>query len=396
MANERITGRYVECSPKYESFLAWVPSPLPPTPPLQLDDDMCDLMEKANRALGRLDGVTSLLPDTHLFTYFYVRKEAVVSSQIEGTQSSLQELLLFEMDEAPGAPIDDVQLVSSYVKALDYGIQNIRSEAGLPLSLRLLREMHGILLEQGRGSEKTPGEFRKSQNWVGGTKPSNATYVPPPLEYLDECLDFFEKYLYDQPTRTPVLIKAALGHVQFESIHPFQDGNGRLGRLLITLLLCSEEALKEPMLYLSLFFKIHRDEYYAKLQNVRKNGDWESWLRFFLTGVLETSQQAVSAAQQILRLFDQDRRRINSLGQQSHSVLRVHDVLTERPVILISSVSRFLRAKGTQLSEPTVYAAIKHLQKLGIVREVTGKKRFRVYVYDEYMKILDEGTKPLE
>lgn len=394
--DERITGRYVKCSPEEDSFWAFIPHPLPPDPPLRLDDDMCDLMEKANRALGRLDGVTSLLPDTYLFTYFYVRKEAVLSSQIEGTQSSLQELLLFEIDEAPGAPIDDVQEVSSYVKALDYGIQSIRDKAGLPLSLRLLRDMHGILLEQGRGSEKTPGEFRRSQNWVGGKKPSEATYVPPPLEYLNECLDVFEKFLYDQPVRTPVLIKAALAHVQFESIHPFQDGNGRLGRLLITLLLCSEEALREPMLYLSLYFKSHREEYYAQLQNVRQNGDWESWLKFFLTGVLETSQQAVSAAQQILGLFDKDRRRIATLGQQSHSVLRLHDVLTQRPVASINTMRTLLEAKEMPLSEPTVYTAIKCLEQLGIVREVTGKERYRIYIYSEYLDILDEGTKPLE
>lgn len=243
MAQNRITGRYVECSKGHDPFLAFIPYPLPPEPPLILNDELCDLMEKANRALGRLDGVTSLLPDTYLFTYFYVRKEAVLSSQIEGTQSSLQELLLFELEDAPGVLVeDDVQVVSSYVRALDYGIQNIRDNRGLPLSLRLLREMHCILLEKGRGSEKTPGEFRRSQNWVGGRKPSVATYVPPPFEEMKECLDLFEKFLYDQPLRTPVLIKAALSHVQFESIHPFQDGNGRLGRLLITLLLCSEEA----------------------------------------------------------------------------------------------------------------------------------------------------------
>jgi len=396
MTQNRVTGRYVECSKAFDPFFAFVPYPLPPDPPLILDDEMCDLMEKANRALGRLDGVTSLLPDTYLFTYFYIRKEAVLSSQIEGTQSSLQELLLFELDEARGAPMDDVQVVSSYVRALDYGIQNIRDNKGLPLSLRLLREMHGILLEKGRGSEKTPGEFRRSQNWVGGRKPSTATYVPPPLEDLNECLDVFEKFLYDQPVRTPVLIKAALAHVQFESIHPFQDGNGRLGRLLITLLLCSEEALREPMLYLSLYFKTHRDEYYEQLQNVRKNGDWEGWLKFFFTGVLETSQQAVTAAQQILGLFDVDRRRIAALGQQARSVLLVYDVFTARPVASSPIIHQTLNIKGIRLSEPTVYSAIKHLEKLGIVREATGKARYRVYLYDEYIGILDDGTKPIE
>ncbi len=396
MSIERITGIQLLCSEKYDPFYAFVPKPLPPDPPLVLDDEICDFLEKANRALGRLDGVTSLLPNTYLFTYFYVRKEAVLSSQIEGTQSTLQELLLFESEDAPGAPLDDVQEVSNYVRALDYGLERIRSAKGLPLSLRLLREMHNILLAAGRGSQKTPGEFRRSQNWVGGSKPSNATYVPPPVERLTECLDAFEKFLYDQPTRTPVLIKAALGHVQFESIHPFQDGNGRLGRLLITLLLCSEEALQEPMLYLSLYFKTRRDEYYAHLQNVREKGDWEGWLKFFLTGVLETAQQAVTAAQTILRLFDSDKRRIATLGQQSHSALRVHDILQSRPIMSVGSIRKVLDARDMGLSEPTVYSAVSHLEKLGILREITGKDRHRLYRYDEYMAILDEGTKPIE
>ena len=392
MVARRVTGEYKLCSEKYEPFRAFIPKALPPDPPLELDDEICDLMEKANRALGRLDGVTSLLPDTYLFTYFYVRKEAVLSSQIEGTQSSLQELLLFEMEEAPGAPLDDVREVSNYVRAMNHGLQSIRGEGRLPLSLRLLCEVHGILLAGGRGSGKTPGEFRVSQNWVGGTKPSNAIYVGPPAENVRECLDAFEKFLYDQPSRTPVLIKAALSHVQFETIHPFQDGNGRLGRLLITLLLCSEEALQEPMLYLSLYFKANRDEYYARLQSVREEGDWEGWLRFFLKGVLVTSQQAVAAAQDILRLFDSDKRRISSLGQQANSALRLHDILQIRPIISASSARKLLEVKGTPLSEPTVYSAIGHLEKLGILREVTGKSRNRLYVYSNYMSILDVGT----
>lgn len=392
MVAQRVTGKYKTCSEKYDPFRAFIPKPLPPDPPLELDDEICDLMEKANRALGRLDGVTSLLPDTYLFTYFYVRKEAVLSSQIEGTQSSLQELLLFEIEEAPGVPLDDVREVSNYVRAMNHGLSSIRGEGRLPLSLRLLCEVHGILLQQGRGGSKGPGEFRTSQNWVGGTKPSNAVYVGPPAENLKECLDAFEKFLYDKPSRTPVLTKAALSHVQFETIHPFQDGNGRLGRLLITLLLCSEEALREPMLYLSLYFKTNRDEYYARLQDVREKGDWEGWLRFFLTGVLVTADQAVKAAQDILRMFDADRRRIASIGQQANSALRVHDVLQVRPIITATVARKLLEAKGMPLSEPTVYSAIKQLEKIGIVRELTGKSRNRLYAYAEYMRILDEGT----
>lgn len=393
---QRTTGEYILCSKKYDPFRAFVPYPLPPNPPLHLDDAICDLLEKANLALGRLDGVTALLPDTYLFTYFYIRKEAVLSSQIEGTQSSLQELLLFEIEESPGTPIDDVREVSHYVRAMDYGLQSIRKSGRLPLSLRLLCEVHGILLERGRGSSRTPGEFRTTQNWVGGTKPSNAMYVPPPAEKMPDCLDALEKFLHDQPTRTPVLIKAALTHVQFETIHPFQDGNGRLGRLLITLLLCSEGALKEPMLYLSLYFKTYRDEYYTNLQRVREDGDWEGWLRFFLQGVLETSQSAYEAALAILRLFDTDKRRIGTLGQRARSVLLVYEILQGRPILSAPIARRMLASKGLPISEPTVYAAIKNLEKLGIVREVTRKSRNRLYVYDEYMAILDAGTKPIE
>jgi Fic family protein len=395
MENKRVTGDYILCSEWHDPYRAFVPKPLPPDPSLVLDDEICDLMEKANRALGRLDGVTSLLPDTTLFTYFYVRKEALLSSQIEGTQSSLQELLLFELDGGPGAPLDDVMEVSNYVRALYYGLQSIRGEGRLPLSLRLLTEVHGILLAKGRGSEKTPGEFRQSIVWIGGPTPSSAVYVGPPHDRLMGCLDAFEKFLYDKPKRTPVLIKAALAHVQFESIHPFQDGNGRLGRLLITLLLCSEEALIEPMLYLSLYFKNHRDEYYARLQSVRENGDWEGWLRFFLTGVYETAQLAVKAAKDILRLFDVDKRRIATLGQRANSVLRLYDIIQNRPLISAPLARKMLAGKGLPLSEPTVYAAVRHLEKLGILNEVTGKGRNRFYAYSEYMNILNEGTKPI-
>jgi Fic family protein len=389
---ERITGDYVLCSEKYDPFKAFVPYPLPPNPPLLLDDEICDLMEKANRALGRLDGVTTILPDTYLFTYFSVRKEAVLSSQIEGTQSTLQEFLLFETEEAPGAPLDDVMEVSNYVRAMNHGLQSIRGEGDLPLSLRLLKEVHGILLAEGRGNDKGPGEFRHSQNWVGGPTPSKAKYVGPPAERLMECLDAFEKFLYDQPSRTPVLIKAALAHVQFESIHPFQDGNGRVGRLLITLLLCSEEALKEPMLYLSLYFKRNRGEYYTRLQSVRETGDWEGWLRFFLTGVLETAQQAVSAAQEILKLFDTDKRRIAAIGVRANSILQVHEIFQSRPVLSVWNALKLVNARGLTLTEPTIYSCFRYLEKLGVIREITGKGRNRRYIYSEYMAILSEGV----
>ncbi len=386
----RPSGRYVESSTSGERFRAFIPAPLPPDPELlQLTDEDFDLMERANRALGRLDGVTTLLPDSHLFIYFYVRKEAVLSSQIEGTQSSLSELLLFEHEFAPGVPLDEVQEVSNYVAAMNHGLHRLRND-DFPLSLRLLREIHGVLLAQGRGSEQNPGEFRRSQNWIGRSRPGNARYVPPPWEEVLTCMGELELFLHDQPRRTPVLIKAALAHVQFETIHPFLDGNGRLGRLLITLLLCAEEALQEPLLYLSLYFKSHRQEYYDLLQRVREGGEWLAWLRFFLQGVRETAQQATATAQSILRLFADDRAKIEQLGRSAGSALRVHLLLQERPVLSVPKAAGQL-----SLSAPTVRAAVNNLQRLGLLQEVSGKQRDRVYVYHPYMTILAEGTEPL-
>ena len=373
-----------------EEVKAFVPLPLPPDPKIELESRDYELMERANRALGRLDGVTTILPNTELFLYLYVRKEAVLSSQIEGTQSSLSDLLLYESDEAPGVPMDDVVEVSNYVAALNHGLERLRD--GFPLSLRLIREIHGILLRKGRGEKKQPGEFRTSQNWIGGTRPGNALYVPPPPERLMDCLGALEKFLHDDPMRMPTLLKAGLAHVQFESIHPFLDGNGRVGRLLITLLLCEEKALTDPILYLSLYFKMHRQTYYDLLQKVRTEGAWEEWLRFFLRGVQETSNQATEAARSILELFDQDRERIDSkLGRAAGSGLRVHELLQRRPIVNTSQA-----VKELSLTRPTIISALENLQELRIVRELTGKQRYRVYTYDRYFNILDEGTAPIE
>ena len=256
MTHARVTGRHIALSTGGEGYSAFVPHPLPPDPPLGLSDSMQDLRDRANRALGRLDGVAAVLPDASLFVYMYIRKEAVLSSQIEGTQSSLSELLLFESEQAPGIPLDDVREVSRYVAAMEHGLRRLNS--GFPLSLRLIHEIHDVLLSEGRGSERTPGEFRRSQNWIGGTQPGNAVFVPPPPDVVVDCMGALEKFLQDDPVKTPVLIKAALAHVQFESIHPFLDGNGRLGRLLSTLLLCAEGALRQPLRYLSLYLKSHR------------------------------------------------------------------------------------------------------------------------------------------
>ena len=251
-----LQGKYVAISTAVEKARAFVPAPLPPRPPIDWTAELRSKFDQALLALGRLDSVSTLLPDTSLFLYMYVRKEAVLSSMIEGTQSSLSDLLLFELDQEPGVPLDDVREVSNYVAALDHGLRLL--EGGLPLSLRLFREIHGVLLNKGRGAHQAPGEFRRSQNWIGGTRPGNAAFVPPPAEEVPECMSNLELFLHDQPEPTPVLLKAALAHVQFETIHPFLDGNGRLGRLLITLLLCEQKVLREPMLYLSLYFKTHR------------------------------------------------------------------------------------------------------------------------------------------
>lgn len=371
-----------------ETVRAFLPNPLPPDPPLQLTPDEHDLMGQANRALGRLDGLTSILPDTSLLVYMYVRKEAVLSSQIEGTQSSLSDLLAYEIDEAPGVPLDDVVQVSNYVAAMEYGLQRLRN--GFPLSLRLIREIHRILLSKGRGSDKAPGDFRKSQNWVGGSRPGNARYVPPPPDHLVRCLDPFEKFLHDQPQRTPLLLKTAFSHAQFESIHPFLDGNGRLGRLLITFLICAEGALSEPVLYLSLFFKQNREEYYDVLQRVRTHGDWLGWLRFFLTGLMSTAGEVVRASLSTLALFGQHRDQIQSLGRSAGSALRVHEELKRHPIMSIQKA-----AETIGLSRPTVAESLNRLEQLGIVREVTGKKRDRLYTYSPYIALLVEGTEPL-
>lgn len=386
MPAQRETGEYAVTSTTGESVRAFVPRPLPPDPPLVLDA-FHPLLDRANQALGRLDGLSTLLPDTELFLYLYVRKEAVLSSQIEGTQSSLSDLLLFENEVAPGVPIDDVREVSNYVAAMQHGLERLRD--GFPLSLRLIREIHGILLQDGRGGDRTPGEFRRSQNWIGGTRPGNAAFVPPPPERLMECLDSFEKFLHDETQTLPLLVQLGLIHVQFETIHPFLDGNGRLGRLLITLLLCARGALREPLLYLSLYFKTHRAVYYDLLQRVRTQGVWEEWLAFFLEGAEVTAKQAADAAVELIRLFEADRKRIQAIGRSALSALRVHEYMQKKPLINIG-----LAARALNLSVPTVSGALARLAELGIAREVTGRERDRIFAYTQYLNIVSAGTEP--
>lgn len=383
--NRERQGRYVTISTVGEKVQAFVPAPLPPHPPINWTPDLRGKFDRALLALGRLDSVSTLLPDTSLFLYMYVRKEAVLSSMIEGTQSSLSDLLLFELDQEPGVPLDDVREVSNYVAALDCGLRLL--EEGLPLSLRLFRKIHGVLLTRGRGSGQTPGQFRRSQNWIGGTRPGNAAFVPPPAEAVLDCMSRLEFFLHDQPEPTPVLLKAALAHVQFETIHPFLDGNGRLGRLLITLLLCEQKVLREPMLYLSLYFKTHRQYYYELLNRVRLTGDWEAWLDFFAEAVIVTATQAVETAQQLIELSKQDRDKISRLGRAAASVLRVHRALMEHPIATSGSL-----VEKTSITPATVNKALGHLEQLGIVKELTAQKRNRLFSYADYIEIMDRGT----
>jgi Fic family protein len=379
------TGTYEIHSTGGERVRAFVPNPLPPVPALTLEAPLQQGLESALLALGRLDGVSALLPDKELFLYAYVRKEAVLSSQIEGTQSSMSDLLLFELDEAPGVPLGDVVEVSNYVASLEHGLARLRE--GLPLSNRLIREIHGVLLSRGRGSEKDPGEFRRSQNWIGGNRPGTAIFVPPPHTAVPDCMAALERFLHAEDDGLPVLVRAGLAHVQFETIHPFLDGNGRVGRLLITFLLCHAGVLREPLLYLSLYFKQNRADYYELLDRVRREGDWEAWLAFFLEGVRVTAEGAVTTAQHLAEMFRQDRSRIEPKGRRAGSALRVHEVMKARPITSVAEVCR-----TTGLSFPAASSAMDLLVELAIARELTGRRRNRLFSYDGYLATLSEGT----
>ncbi len=385
--NRGPSGKYVTVSTTGETVQAFMPAPLPPEPPLELTGNLADLMQEAALALGRLDGVSAMVPDPQLFLYSYIRKEALLSSQIEGSQSTLSELLQSEAGGSPAVPTDDLAEVSTYIKALESGLTRLRE--GLPLSLRLICEIHAILLSSGRGHRMTPGEFRRSQNWIGGSRPGNARFVPPPPDRLMDCLGPWEKFLHDDPVRVNPLLKAALAHVQFETIHPFLDGNGRLGRLLITFILCAEKVLAQPLLYLSLFFKENRDRYYELLQRVRVEGCWEEWLAFFFTGIRETAESAVSTTRRLLALFEADRARAGT-AKGAATVLRLHDYLRNHPNISAAGITRSL-----EITAPTAQAAINELVKTGILRELTGGNYNRRYVYAAYLDILSEGTEPL-
>jgi Fic family protein len=376
-----LSGHYVQSIAGGETVRAFVPHALPPNPALNLPGATQRLLEKATVALGRLDSIAELIPHPELFLYLYVRREAVLSSQIEGTQSSLSDLILHEIADVPGALVDDTREVSNYIDALQFGVEQLRNQ--FPLSNRLLRDMHRVLMKSGRGAEKAPGEFRRSQNWIGGTRPGNAQFVPAPPTEVVALMSDLEKFLHATDDGIPTLIRAALAHVQFETIHPFLDGNGRLGRLLIILLLQHDGLLQRPLLYLSLYFKQHRSVYYEQLNRVRFSGDWEAWIAFFLEGVLHTATDAVKNAQLLLRLLEQDSARVQGLGTQA---LNLFAQLKMRP---ITTIKHF--AQHAEISVPTASSAIKSLVNLGLLKETTGKARDRVFVYQAYLALFDDG-----
>ncbi|MHB1981558.1 MAG: Fic family protein [Sulfobacillus sp.] len=382
------TGRYEPALAAGLPVQAFIPLPLPPTPSLEMTGSRQALLEQALLALGRLDGLMPSLPDAHQLLYSYIRREAVLSSQIEGTQSSLSDLLLFEIKQAPGLPMDDVVEVSNYVAAMEHG--RARLHDSFPISNRLIRELHQRLMGRGRGRNRQPGAFRDSQVWLGTPSAREAQFIPPPPTAIADCMAALEAFIHDQSVPYPVLIKAALIHAQFETIHPFLDGNGRVGRLLIPLLLVSGGVLSQSILYLSLFFKENRLEYYKLLDLTRTQGDWEAWIDFFLIGVASTAAQAVEMAGRLRDLVVEDQERIRTTGRRTGSALRVHEILKQRVIVTIRDVGR-----RSGLSFPAASSGMQLLLELGQAKEVTGLRRNRIFVYERYLNILNEGTEVL-
>lgn len=375
MASPERAGRFVT---QPEGFRAFVPSPLPPDPDLTLESDLVAELSAADTALGRLDGVVGVVPDPDLFVAMYVRREAVLSSQIEGTQSSLQDLLDLEIGESRGVKADVSEIVN-YVAAMNHGLERL---AELPLSGRLIREVHERLLDGVRGSGATPGEFRRSQNWIGpeGTALEDAVFVPPPVAEMRTAVSDLEKFMHERDLR-PNLIDVGLVHAQFETIHPFLDGNGRVGRLLITLMLVERGILSRPLLYLSHFFKRHRAEYYDRLMAVRLSGDWEGWMRFFLGGVAETASEATETARRILEMREQHRALLLEEGLSQHG-LPILSALYDLPMINVNRASELL-----DVSFPTANRVIGEMEKLGLLVEVSGRRRSRVFRYEPYASL---------
>ena len=377
------TGFYEITSIGDGQVRAFIPNPLPP-------EDVLDMkylqhsLDSAIFALGQLHSIATILPEPWLYIYAYIRREAVISSRIEGMQSTLSDLMLFELTQVPGVRVDDVVEVSNYVSALEHGLRRIREDY-FPLCNRLIREIHKNLLSSDRGSKKLPGEFRRSQNWLGGTRPGNARFVPPPTKFVEKCMSDLERFMYSDDRGHSALIRTGLSHVQFEMIHPFLDGNGRVGRLLIALQLCHEGLLNEPLLYLSLHFKKNRSDYYLLLDAVRHHGDWEAWLRFFLEGITETSENAISVAKRLNALFRDDSLRIRNFTRFKSSALLVQQALQKRPISTLRSI-----ATESGLSIPAVTNGMFALKQIGIAREITNRKRNRIYSYDQYISILNE------
>lgn len=375
-------GRFVETPVAGEIVRAFVPPPLPPSPPINVLA-LLDRLSLAERALGRLDGITMLLPRQELFLYMYVRKEAVLSSQIEGTQSTLTDLLRFETEAQAGEPIDDIREVSNYIDAMMYGLERLEE---LPLSLRLIREMHARLLQSGRGGTKSPGEFRRSQNRIGGSRPGNALYVPPPVTELDACLDALERFMHEDESRLPALIKAGLLHVQFETIHPFLDGNGRLGRLMIVFFLVAKRKLTAPLLYLSAYIETHRSQYYDALQAIREQGDPVPWVELFLRAAQTQAEDAVVRSRRILEL--RERYRESAGAMSSPNALGLVDLLCSNPIVTTRAVEEEL-----DVTRPTALRLLKTMEQVGILTESgQGARGQRRYVASEMMQAVTGGS----
>lgn len=387
---KRTTGRYERTNHGGEEVAAFIPAALPPAEPaIQLEGALAERLRAAEQALVRLELAGEMVPSLDWFIYAFVRKEAVISSQIEGTQATLVDLLTFEAQEAGGGSPpqnEDVEEVCNYLEALAYARAELSEPSGLPLSMRLLNETHRRLLRGSRGAERFPGEVRRSQNWIGGSRPGNAAYVPPPQHALGDVLSAFERYMHSEDDLPP-LVRAGLLHVQFETIHPYLDGNGRVGRLLITLLLEHWKLLTKPLLYLSLFFKRHRDEYYRRLNAVRVDGDWESWLDFFLDGIATISDEAVTAARELFALVAEDRARLLALQNVSVVALRLFELLPRHPIVTVGSVVRLI-----DTTKPTASRATEQLVAAGVLVETTGRKRDRSFVYDAYLEKLRVDT----
>jgi Fic family protein len=380
------SGQYIKQEPGYSAF---IPAPLPPDPPIAIDAELTNLLSAADRSLGRLDGVASVVPNPELFVAMYVRQEAVLSSQIEGTQSTLEDVLQFEIDEKGRELPKDVEEVVNYVRAMNYGLTRLKD---LPLSLRLIREIHAELLKDVRGANRTPGEFRRSQNWIGpeNSTLATATFVPPPVPEMHQALDNLEKFLHEQNS-FPALLHCAMVHAQFETIHPFLDGNGRVGRLLITFLLCQRGILQRPLLYLSHFLRAHRAEYYDRLTAVRSGGDWEGWLKFFIRGVDQVSREATDTAKNILQMRDEHREMIVAELGGNAFALPLLNLLFEQPLVTITAVEKRLKCVYVTASK-----LVEHFVRLGILKEITGQRRNRRYRYEPYLALFRSTGVPTQ